>query len=59
MEGSILKPVLPGGLGEDPFAQKGSQKEIGGIETFGVSRPQKGFQKGPEMEKGVLKSIIQ
>ena len=51
--------VLPGGLGEDPFAQKGSQKEIGGIEKFGVSRPQKGFQKGPEMEKGVLKSIIQ
>ena len=52
--------MLPGGLGEDPFAQKGSQKEIGGIKKIGVSRPpKKGFQMGPEMEKGVLKSIIQ
>ena len=46
MEGSILKPVLPGGLGEDPFAQKGSQKEIGGIENVGVSRPPKRVSKG-------------
>ena len=42
----LATAVLPGGLGEDPFAQKGSQKEIGGIENFGVSRPPKRVSKG-------------